>query len=116
MAIKLRLCPLFDAPQAVEILPGWAENKVFRAFSTVCAMINRQRKAPMNIIAPNRPVSKISVEERARRKAAIDYARGSVRLEGFVLPSAGEKLYSQFIDGEITSDELRAAVLEQFKL
>jgi hypothetical protein len=53
---------------------------------------------------------KISDDERVRRKAAIDYARGSVRLEGFVLPAAVEEANRRFIDGELTGDEHLAAV------
>ena len=52
----------------------------------------------------------ITGEERARRKAAIDYARGSVRLEGFVLNAAAEELNRRYIDGEMTSTEHSAAI------
>ncbi len=52
----------------------------------------------------------ISDDERARRKEAVDYARGSVRLEGFVLRSDIEALYDRHIAGELTSDELGAAI------
>jgi len=70
----------------------------------------------MNIIAPNRPISKISAEERARRKAAIDYARGSVRLEGFVVSPFAEDMNQRYIDGEITRKELTAAILAHHAL
>lgn len=53
---------------------------------------------------------KISDDERVRRKAAIDHARGSVRLEGFVLPAAVEEVNRRFIDGELTGDEHLEAV------
>lgn len=54
--------------------------------------------------------SKISDDERVRRKAAIDYARGSVCLEGLVLPAAVKEASRRFIDGELTGDEHLAAV------
>jgi hypothetical protein len=53
---------------------------------------------------------RISPEERARRKAAIDYARASVRLEGFVQGEFAEALNRRYIDGEITSEEHSAAI------
>jgi len=59
--------------------------------------------------------AEISQDERIRRKAAVDYARGSVRLEGFVLPPALEELNRRYIDGEIGSKELTAAILAHYK-
>ena len=58
-----------------------------------------------------RPQADISAEERARRKAAIDYARGSVRLEGFVVSPEVEAMNRRYSDGEITRAELTAAIL-----
>ncbi|WP_158744933.1 antitoxin VbhA family protein [Acidisphaera sp. L21] len=52
----------------------------------------------------------LSAGERARRKKAIDYARGSVRLEGFVLDDAAEALFACYVQGEIDRRELDAAV------
>ena len=52
----------------------------------------------------------ISEAEKARRRAAIDYARGSVRLEGFVVSDFAESLNQRFINGEITRVELTAAL------
>jgi hypothetical protein len=58
---------------------------------------------------------RISEQERARRKAAIDYARGSVRLEGFVLSEEIEEINHRFMEGEMTGDEhieaIKAVVL-----
>jgi hypothetical protein len=59
--------------------------------------------------------AEISAEERGRRKAAVDYARGSVRLEGFVLSPAVEEMNRRYIDGEITSNQLTAAILAHCK-
>jgi hypothetical protein len=53
---------------------------------------------------------RITAEERARRKAAIDYARGSVRLEGFIVSDFAEELNRRYIDGEMTRAELTAAI------
>ncbi len=61
-----------------------------------------------------KPTAKISDEERARRKAAVDYARGSVRLEGFIVPPFAEEMNRRFTDGEITSEELTAALLTHY--
>lgn len=58
---------------------------------------------------------RITEEERALRVAAVATARGSVRLEGFVLSADIEEISRRYIDGEITGDEhvaaIRAAVL-----
>ncbi|MSP01447.1 MAG: hypothetical protein EXR07_10430 [Acetobacteraceae bacterium] len=59
---------------------------------------------------------RITIEERARRKDAIDYARGSVRLEGFVLGPEVEELNRRYVDGEITSAEHSAAVRKRHGL
>jgi hypothetical protein len=53
----------------------------------------------------------IAPEERARRKSAVDYARGSVRLEGFVISDHFEELNRRYVEGEITDAELTAAIL-----
>jgi hypothetical protein len=63
----------------------------------------------MNAVAEKRVT--ISPEERARRQAAVDYARGSVRLEGFAVSSFAEELNRRYVDGEITRKELTAALL-----
>lgn len=47
----------------------------------------------------------ITEEEKQRRQEACDYARASVELEGFVLPEEDEKIYTRYINGEITSEE-----------
>ncbi|MGI9026668.1 MAG: antitoxin VbhA family protein [Burkholderiaceae bacterium] len=62
------------------------------------------------ILKPQDPQPQIDEPERARRKAAIDYARGSVRLEGFVLSPDIEEINRRFIDGALTGDEHVAAV------
>jgi hypothetical protein len=57
-----------------------------------------------------KPVSTITPEERARRQEAVDYGRGSVRLEGFVMSDYAEELNRRYIEGEITSAERSAAI------
>jgi hypothetical protein len=64
----------------------------------------------VRIASPAKSTGKISPEERARREAAIEYARASVRLEGFVQSAFAEELNRRYIDGEITSEEHSAAV------
>lgn len=47
----------------------------------------------------------ISMEESAKRKYAVDFARGSVRFEGIVLTPEIEEINQQYIHGHITSQE-----------
>ncbi|MEE3504539.1 antitoxin VbhA family protein [Acidiphilium acidophilum] len=54
---------------------------------------------------------KITEAERARRKEAIDFARGSVRLEGFILDEATERLNARYVAGEITRQELTREIV-----
>jgi hypothetical protein len=67
------------------------------------------------ILKPHQLRPQISEQERMRRKASIDYARGSVRFEGFVLSPEVEEINQRFIDGELTRQEhveaITAAVL-----
>ena len=53
----------------------------------------------------------ISEEERILRKKAIDFARGSVRLEGCILDAEIERLNAEFIAGNMTSREHSIAIL-----
>ena len=53
----------------------------------------------------------ISEAERARRKREVSFARGSIRYEGGILSDEVERLNARYIDGEIDSDELTAAIL-----
>ncbi len=70
----------------------------------------------ITIMQPVRAKAKISAEERARRQAAINYARGSSRLEGFVVSHEFEQLNQRYVDGEISRAELTAAVLSRHNL
>ena len=47
----------------------------------------------------------ITEDERARRREAVNFARGSVRFEGIVLSDEAEALAERFINGEITLEE-----------
>lgn len=62
------------------------------------------------ILKPHGLQPQIDEPERARRKAAIDFARGNVRFEGFVLAADIEEISRRFIDGELTGDEHVAAI------
>lgn len=57
------------------------------------------------------PEISISQAERVRRKAADDYARASLRLEGFTPSEFSDQLTRRYIDGEITRSELTSAIL-----
>lgn len=47
----------------------------------------------------------ISMEESAKRKYAVDFARCSVRFEGIVLSPEIEAINQQYIHGHLTSQE-----------
>jgi hypothetical protein len=64
----------------------------------------------LSTTAAMRPRSRISDEERARRKAADDYARASMRLEGFVPSAFSDEATRRYIEGEITRAELTAVI------
>lgn len=51
---------------------------------------------------------RISAAERQKRLDAINFARGSVRLEGFVLDARTEEINRRFVDGELTLEEFIA--------
>jgi tellurite resistance protein len=50
-------------------------------------------------------------QAQAKRRNAIDFARASVALEGFVLDDEAEALFARYVGGELSRDELNAAVL-----
>ena len=52
----------------------------------------------------------ITDEERARRQKAVTTARDSVRLEGFELAPDIDALNARYVAGELTSEELTAAI------
>ena len=55
--------------------------------------------------------SPISEADRTRREREVSFAQGSVRYEGGILSDEIERLNARYIDGEIDSDELTAAIL-----
>jgi Antitoxin VbhA len=59
-----------------------------------------------------RPGPPLCPDERTRRKKAIDYARGSVRLEGFILDDRAEALFARYVNSEIDRHGLDAAVAD----
>lgn len=63
-------------------------------------------------VAIQRTDSRISSEERTRRLKAVNHARGSVRLEGFILDGSAEALFARYVDGEISREQLNAEVLK----
>ena len=62
---------------------------------------------------PNGQVAPPSLpdEERARRHKAVETARRSMQLSGFELDAETQALNARYVDGELTSDELTAAIL-----
>lgn len=66
----------------------------------------------MNVATPiTSSAPSISEAERARRLREVNFARGSVRYEGGILSDEIESLNARYVAGEITSDELTAAIL-----
>lgn len=66
----------------------------------------------MNVATPiTSSAPAISEAERARRLREVNFARGSVRYEGGILSDEIESLNARYVAGEITSDELTAAIL-----
>ncbi len=66
----------------------------------------------MNVATPiTSSAPAISEAERARRLREVNFARGSVRYEGGILSDEIENLNARHVAGEITSDELTAAIL-----
>lgn len=62
----------------------------------------------MDQAVSNKP--KITEAERARRQEVVDYGRGTVRLEGFILSPEMEELNRRYVAGEITLAELGETV------
>ena len=66
----------------------------------------------MNVATPiTSSTPAISEAERARRLSEVNFARGSVRYAGGILSNEIENLNARYVAGEITSDELTAAIL-----
>nr|WP_294517135.1 antitoxin VbhA family protein [uncultured Rhodopila sp.] len=59
---------------------------------------------------PSEPYNCITAEESARCQAADDYARASLRLEGFTPGKVSDELTRRYIRGEITRAELTATI------
>jgi hypothetical protein len=96
---------------ATPLLAG--QNLAFLAiFYYFCKHFKFDGGMHLDQLTPAAPL--ISAEESARRKAAIDYARGSVRLEGFVLDAEVEQLNQRYISGEISGDEHSAAIRRKY--
>ena len=53
----------------------------------------------------------LSKEERARRRKAVETARASNQLSGFEPAPTAEALNALYVAGELTRDELTAAIL-----
>ena len=55
--------------------------------------------------------NRLNERERQARQDAVDHARASVRLSGFILSPEAEALFARYVRGELTSDELTAQAL-----
>lgn len=63
----------------------------------------------VNSASPAQP--SISEDERVRRQREVDFAQGSIRYEGGILSGEIERLNASYVAGEISSEELTAAIL-----
>lgn len=54
----------------------------------------------------------ITSEESAKRKHAIDFARGSCRFEGIILEPEIEDFNQLYIDGQMTGEQHHEAVFD----
>ena len=52
----------------------------------------------------------INADEQTRRQHAVDFARGSVRFEGFVLSKKAERVGERFVAGTLTVPEYVDAI------
>jgi hypothetical protein len=52
----------------------------------------------------------VTAMEQAKRQRAFDYARGSLRLEGFIMSPHTERQFERYIRGEITREERDAEI------
>ncbi len=62
-------------------------------------------------MTPSLQIFHITEQERSRRKAAIEYARGSVRYEGLALDERAEALFARYVSRELTRGALNQEVL-----
>ena len=51
------------------------------------------------------------VEARKKRQAGVEHARSEARLEGQDISPEAQPLFQQYVDGELTRDELRAKII-----
>jgi hypothetical protein len=61
---------------------------------------------------PDAPDATDASNERRRRQAAIDFARGNVRLEGFIVSPQGEAVSQRYIEGELTIAQFVQAMMD----
>ena len=54
--------------------------------------------------------ARISTKEQSNRQSAIDFARGSVRYEGFILSNEAEQIGERFVAGHLTLADYIAAI------
>ena len=66
----------------------------------------------MTFPTPSHPA--IDEAERLRRQREVDFARGSVAYEGGILTEVTERISARYVAGEISGDEMTAAILERY--
>ena len=68
----------------------------------------------MTFPTPSHPA--IDEGERLRRQREVDFARGSVAYEGGILTEETERISARYVAGEISGDEMTAAILERYAI
>lgn len=58
-----------------------------------------------------RPLPLISEEEQAERLYAVNFARGSMRYEGFIISDEAEAIAARYVSGELDIDGYIAALI-----
>jgi hypothetical protein len=58
---------------------------------------------PKSVASPAEPA-------RARRLDAVNFARRSVRLEGFILSDEVEEIFRRYVDGELSEEACTQAI------
>jgi hypothetical protein len=93
-------------------LPVTLWNDAFRPFPKASLGHFGGRTTPLNSVnSPSPARASISEDESVRRQREVDFARGSIRYEGGILSGEIERLNASYVAGEISSNELTAAIL-----
>lgn len=57
----------------------------------------------------------ITANEQVERQQRVDFARGNVQLEGFILDAETEHIIERYVRGEISADEQMLLILSSIQ-